>query len=77
MAENGILGSVTLKSSMLLFSYLDIFMGTIYLLYLIQEVIWEWEYFNANGPHYLLTVFYYLRIVSLPLGFLGLIAVQK
>ena len=35
IAENGILGALTLKSSLTLFSVLDIFLGAFYLLYLI------------------------------------------
>ena len=35
IAENGILGALTLKSSVTLFSVLDIFLGAFYLLYLI------------------------------------------
>ena len=76
IAENGILGALTLKSSLTLFSVLDIFLGAFYLLYLIQEVFWEWEYFNANGPHYILLAFYYLRVSSLPVGIVGFLAVS-
>ena len=77
IAENGILGALTLKSSLTLFSVLDIFLGAFYLLYLIQEVIFEWEYFNANGPHYFLLVFLYLRVTSLPIGIVGFISVTN
>lgn len=76
IAENGILGMLTLKSSLTLFAVVDIFLGAFCLLFLFQEVIWEWEYFNANGPHYFLTLFYYLRVVHLPLGVIGFIGVQ-
>ena len=77
IAENGILGALTLKSSLTLISVLDIILGVFYLMYLVQEVFWEWEYFNANGPHYILVAFYYLRVSSLPVGLVGFIAVSK
>jgi hypothetical protein len=37
----------------------------------------EWNYFFLNGPHYFLTVFYFLRVLSLPIGILGFVAVAK
>ena len=66
-----------MKSSLTLISVLDIILGVFYLMYLVQEVFWEWEYFNANGPHYILVTFYYLRVSSLPVGIVGFIAVSK
>jgi hypothetical protein len=76
LAENGVLGMLTLKTSMLLFSIVDIILGALYIVYLFHEVIWTWEFFNANGPHYVLTAFFYLRITSLPIGIIGFLAVQ-
>jgi hypothetical protein len=61
---------------MTLFTFLDIVMGAFYFLFLLQEVIWEWEFFNANGPHYMLTLFYYIRVSTLPFGIIGFMAVQ-
>ena len=62
---------------MTIFTVIDILLGAFYMLFLLQEVIWEWQFFNANGPHYLLTSFYYLRVSSLPIGVIGFIAVQQ
>lgn len=75
IAENGILGSLTLKSSLVIFSVIDIFLGAFYCVFLLQEVIMEWEYFNANGPHLFLTSFYILRVSSLLIGIIGFVAV--
>ena len=75
IAGNGILGILTLKSSLTLFAVIDIFMGVFSAVFLLQEVIWEWDYFNANGPHYFLTLFYFLRVVRLFIGIIGLVAV--
>ncbi len=50
-------------------------MGVFSAVFLLQEVIWEWDYFNANGPHYFLTLFYFLRVVRLFIGIIGLVAV--
>ena len=44
---------------------------------LLVEVIWAWDYFNASGPHYFLTAFYYLRCAKLPMGVIGFIGVSK
>ncbi|TNV75981.1 hypothetical protein FGO68_gene139 [Halteria grandinella] len=77
IAENGILGALTLRSSMLIFTVLDIFIGALYTMFLYQEVIVEWDYFNANGPHYLLTSLYYIRVLVLPIGILGFYGVSR
>lgn len=77
IAENGILGALTLKSSMKIFTILDVLLGILYLLFLIQEVIFEWRYFNLKGPHYFLTAFYFMRVASLPIGLIGFVAVQR
>ena len=77
IAENGILGIITLKNSMSIFTILDIILGAFYLIFLIREVIIEWSIFNINGPHYFLTVFYFLRVASLPIGIIGFISISQ
>lgn len=75
IAENGICGMITLKNSMVIFTIIDILLGAFYFLFLMEEVIWSWNYFNINGPHYFLTLFYYLRVGTLPIGVIGFIGV--
>ena len=77
IAENGILGMLTLKSSLSLFAVVDIILGVLYALFFNQEIIYDWRYFNINGPHYVLLAFYSLRMLSLPIGIVGLVAVKK
>ena len=77
IAENGICGIITLKNSMSIFTIIDILLGAFYLIFLIQEVILEWPIFNINGPHYFLTLFYFMRCTSLPIGIIGFIAVSQ
>eukprot|EP00347_Sterkiella_histriomuscorum_P008188 403346044 len=77
IAENGILGSLTLKASMKLFTILDVFLGIFYFMFLVQEVIFEWTYFNVNGPHYFLTAFYFMRVAYLPMGLIGFVGAMK
>ena len=77
IAENGILGMLTLKSSLSLFAVVDIILGVLYALFFNQEIINDWRYFNINGPHYVLLAFYSLRMLSLPIGIVGLVAVKK
>jgi len=71
LAENGIMGSITLKSSMKIFTFIDILLGVFYLMFLVQEVILEWTYFNVGGPHYFLTLHYFMRVAHLPIGIIG------
>lgn len=75
IAENGICGMITLKSSMVIFTILDILLGAFYFFFLLEDVIWSWKYFNINGPYYFLTLFYYLRVGILPIGIIGFIGV--
>jgi len=75
IAENGICGIITLKNSMVIFSIIDILLGAFYFMFLLQEVIWSWNYYNINGPYWFLTLFYYLRVATLPIGVIGLIGV--
>ena len=77
IAGNGVIGVLSLKSSLTLFSVIDIFLGVFAAVFLLQEVIWEWEYFNASGPFYFLTTFYFLRVARLFIGIVGLVGVQK
>jgi len=77
LAENGIFGSITLKSSVKIFSVIDVILGALYVMFLLQEVIFEWSYFNLNGPHFALTAFYFLRVLSLPSGVIGAFAVNN
>lgn len=77
LAENGILGCLTLKTSMKLFTVCDILLGVIYLLYLVNEVLLEWTMYNIGGPFYFLTLLYFLRVASLPVGLIGFVAVHK
>ena len=60
-----------------MFSVIDIFLGVFAAVFLLQEVVWEWEYFNASGPLYFLTTFYILRVARLFIGIVGLVGVQK
>lgn len=62
---------------MKLFTLVDIFMGVFYFMFLVQEVIFEWTYFNLNGPHYFLTAFYFMRVAYLPMGLIGFWGVMK
>jgi len=71
IAENGIMGSITLKSSMKIFTFIDVLLGVLYFMFLVQEVILEWDYFNVGGPHYFLTMFYFMRVAHLPIGIIG------
>lgn len=62
---------------MKLFTLADVFLGVFYFLFLIQEVIFEWAFFNINGPHYFLTAFYFMRCVYLPMGLIGFVGVYR
>jgi hypothetical protein len=75
LAENGIIGVITLKNSMTILSIIDILLGAFFFVFLIQEVILEWSYFNIHGPFYFLTAFYFMRVTALPIGIIGFIAV--
>lgn len=77
LAENGILGALTLKSSMKMFTVLDILLGVIYIMALLNEVVMDWQWYNLQGPHYFLTLFYLVRCASLPIGFIGFYGVMK
>ena len=62
---------------MKLFTVADILLGVIYLLFLVNEVILEWNLFNIGGPYYFLTLLYFLRVASLPIGLIGFVAIHK
>ena len=68
---------LTLKSSLSLFSVVDIILGVLYALFFYQEIIYDWRYFNINGPHYYLLAFYSVRILTLPIGIVGLVGVKN
>ena len=68
---------ISLKSSISLLSVFDIILGVFYCLFLAADVIGEWRFFNLNGPHYLLTTYYVIRIASLTFGILGLMSSIK
>ena len=36
----------------------------------------EWRFYNINGPHHILTLFYVIKIMSFPLGVLCLLALD-
>ena len=57
-------------------TFLDIDMGALYFLFLLQTVIWEWEFFNRNGPQYMLTLYYYIKFSKFPFGIIGFMAIQ-
>ena len=77
IAENGLCGFIALKNSLAIFSVIDIILGVFYCLYFASEVIGIWDFYNINGPHYILTTFLFLRMVTLPGGVVGLIASMK
>ena len=77
IAENGILGMLTLKSSLSLFAVLDIVLGVLYALFFYREIVLEWNFFRINGPHYIMLAFYASRILSLPIGIVGFLAVKN
>ena len=62
---------------MKIFTIVDILLGLLYLMFLLQEVIFEWQYFNLKGPHYFLTAFYFIRVACLPIGLIGFVAIQR
>ena len=66
-----------MKNSMTIFSVIDIIMGAMSMILLLQEVLWDWRNFNINGPHYMLTLFYFMRVIGLPIGMIGFIAISN
>ena len=68
---------LTLKSSLSLFAVLDIILGVLYALFFYQEIVHDWNYFRINGPHYILLTFYTSRILSIPIGIVGVLAVNN
>lgn len=68
---------VTLKSSMIILSILDIILGVFYGFVAYWEVINEYRYFYANGPHYILTAYTVLKVLTGAYGLIGFVSVQK
>jgi hypothetical protein len=68
---------MSLKSSIIVLSVLDIFFGFLYCLVLAGDVFAEWRFFNMNGPHYILLGYYIIRTFSFVFGILGLISTKK
>lgn len=68
---------MSLKSTITVLAVLDIFLGLLYCLFLAGDVFGEWQFFNLNGPHYILLSYYIIRTFSFIFGILGLIASRK
>ncbi len=68
---------LTLKSSLSLFAVLDIILGVLYALFFYQEIVNDWRFFSINGPHYIMLSFYAARILCLPIGIVGVLAVKN
>ncbi len=77
MAQNGICSLVTLKSSLIILSILDIILGVFYGFVVYVEIFVEFRYFFANGPHYILTVYSFLRVFTAIFGVIGFVSVQR
>eukprot|EP00347_Sterkiella_histriomuscorum_P015023 403358599 len=75
-AESGFFGLLTLKNAICFFSIIDLLLGLAYIYQFISEVYMVWTYYNINGPHHILTIFYLARMLSLPIGILGLLSLR-